>query len=196
MLHPSLAAAVVMSTLAFGCAHHPASPDCPQPESADTKAEEKSGSAEASEPLSVDPATGCAPEILSGPAEDDSAKAAKPAKKRSLKISLGKQSFRYAEDGEVVREGPVSSGAKGYSTPTGKFAVLSKDKDKVSSRYTNQIGMQAWMPYAIQFHGHYFLHEGWLPGYPDSHGCVRVGEKDARFLFDRLKIGDPVVVTR
>jgi lipoprotein-anchoring transpeptidase ErfK/SrfK len=54
--------------------------------------------------------------------------------------------------------------------------------------------MQAWMPYAIQFYGHYFLHEGWLPGYPDSHGCVRVGEQDARFLFERLRIGDPVLV--
>ena len=82
----------------------------------------------------------------------------------------------------------------GYPTPTGKFAVLGKEKDKVSSRYTNQLGMQAWMPYAIQFHGHYFLHEGWLPGYPDSHGCVRLGEKDARFLFEQMQLGDPVDV--
>ncbi|HSO82990.1 L,D-transpeptidase, partial [Thiocapsa sp.] len=79
-------------------------------------------------------------------------------------------------------------------TPRGTFSVLSKDKDKVSSRYTNQLGMQAWMPYSIQFYGHYFLHEGWLPGYPDSHGCVRVGEKDARFLFERMKVGDLVSV--
>jgi lipoprotein-anchoring transpeptidase ErfK/SrfK len=50
------------------------------------------------------------------------------------------------------------------------------------------------MPYSIQFSGHYFLHEGWLPGYPDSHGCVRVGEQDARFLFERMQIGDPVSV--
>ena len=115
---------------------------------------------------------------------------------RSLTISLGDQAFEYKEDEAVVRSGPISSGKPGNPTPTGRFRVLSKNADKVSSRYTNQLGMQAWMPYSIQFHGHYFLHEGWLPGYPDSHGCVRVGEKDARFLFERLRIGDPVLVVR
>lgn len=114
---------------------------------------------------------------------------------RKLSISLGEQAFTYTEDDEVVRAGPISSGADGYPTPTGTFAILGKDEDKVSSRYTNQLGMQAWMPYAMQFHGHYFLHEGWLPGHPDSHGCVRVGEKDARFLFERMKVGDAVTVT-
>ena len=116
------------------------------------------------------------------------------AKRRSLTISLGDQAFEYKEDESVVRSGPISSGKPGNPTPTGRFRVLSKDEDKVSTRYTNQLGMQAWMPYSIQFYGHYFLHEGWLPGYPDSHGCVRVGEKDARFLFERLRIGDPVLV--
>ena len=116
------------------------------------------------------------------------------AKRRSLTISLGDQAFEYKEDESVVRSGPISSGKPGNPTPTGRFKVLSKDEHKVSSRYTNQLGMQAWMPYSIQFYGHYFLHEGWLPGYPDSHGCVRVGEKDARFLFERLRIGDPVLV--
>jgi lipoprotein-anchoring transpeptidase ErfK/SrfK len=113
---------------------------------------------------------------------------------RALTIKLASQRFIYWENSQVVRTGPISSGREGYPTPTGQFSVLSKQKDKVSYRYTNQLGMQAWMPYSIQFSGHYFLHEGWLPGYPDSHGCVRVGEKDARFLFERLKIGDRIAV--
>jgi lipoprotein-anchoring transpeptidase ErfK/SrfK len=113
---------------------------------------------------------------------------------RALTIQLKGQRFVYQEDGRVVRVGPISSGREGYETPKGQFAVLSKDRDKVSSRYTNQLGWNAWMPYSIQFNGHYFLHEGWLPGYPDSHGCVRVGEQDARFLFDRLQVGDAVAV--
>ncbi|WP_157174645.1 L,D-transpeptidase [Thiocystis violascens] len=113
---------------------------------------------------------------------------------RALTINLKTQQFSYLVDGEAVRSGPISSGAQGYPTPTGTFSVLGKEKDKVSSRYTNTLGMQAWMPYSIRFHGHYFLHEGWLPGYPDSHGCVRLGEKDARFLFERMKIGDRVEV--
>jgi lipoprotein-anchoring transpeptidase ErfK/SrfK len=116
------------------------------------------------------------------------------AKSRDLTIRLGHQRFIYREDGQVVRTGPVSSGRAGYPTPRGRFSVLSKHKDKVSYRYTNQLGWPAWMPYSIQFSGHYFLHEGWLPGYPDSHGCVRVGEKDARFLYQRLRIGDRIAV--
>lgn len=115
-------------------------------------------------------------------------------KTRALTIELGRQRFVYSEDDHVVRTGPISSGREGYVTPKGQFSVLSKQKDKVSSRYQNQLGWPAWMPYSIQFHGHYFLHEGWLPGHPDSHGCVRVGEQDARFLFERMKIGDRVAV--
>jgi len=134
------------------------------------------------------------PETDTSTADIDAANSISTAKRRSLTISLGEQSFEYKEGESVVRSGPISSGRPGYPTPTGRFKVLGKDEDKVSSRYTNQLGMQAWMPYSIQFHGHYFLHEGWLPGHPDSHGCVRVGEKDARFLFERLRIGDPVLV--
>jgi len=115
---------------------------------------------------------------------------------RSVRIALGSQQFVYAEAGVPVRTGSISSGVPGHSTPTGHFAVLSKEQDKISSRYTNQLGMQAWMPYAIQFHGNYFLHEGWLPGYADSHGCVRLDEDDARFLFERLRIGDKVDVVK
>ncbi|NVZ08143.1 L,D-transpeptidase family protein [Allochromatium humboldtianum] len=143
------------------------------------------------------PAEPVASEPLPAPTEpttDTLTADADAAKRRSLTISLGDQAFEYKEDESVVRSGPISSGKPGNPTPTGRFKVLSKDEHKVSSRYTNQLGMQAWMPYSIQFYGHYFLHEGWLPGYPDSHGCVRVGEKDARFLFERLRIGDPVLV--
>ncbi len=113
---------------------------------------------------------------------------------RSLTISLDAQQFTYQVGGETVRVGSLSSGTEGHQTPTGHFSVLGKERDKVSSRYTNQLGMQAWMPYAIRFHGNYFLHEGWLPGYPDSHGCVRLGEQDARFLFEQMQPGDPVTV--
>lgn len=141
--------------------------------------------------LSAAPASPAEPAPPAVPS--DTARSTK-AKSRDLTIRLGNQRFIYREDGQVVRTGPISSGRAGYPTPRGRFSVLSKHKDKVSYRYTNQLGWPAWMPYSIQFSGHYFLHEGWLPGYPDSHGCVRVGEKDARFLYERLRIGDRVAV--
>jgi lipoprotein-anchoring transpeptidase ErfK/SrfK len=118
-----------------------------------------------------------------------------PAESRALRFHLGSQTFDYIEDGDLIRTGPISSAKPGAHTPTGKFAVLSKDKDKQSSLYKNEIGTQAWMPYSLQFHGNYFIHEGWLPGYAASHGCIRLGHYDARLLFERMKIGDPVTVS-
>lgn len=152
--------------------------------------------AEPTETKAAEPVTSEPLPAPTEPTTDTSTADVNATKGRSLTISLGSQSFEYKEGEAVVRSGPISSGKPGNPTPTGRFKVLGKDEDKISSRYTNQLGMQAWMPYSIQFHGHYFLHEGWLPGYPDSHGCVRVGEKDARFLFERLRIGDPVRVVR
>jgi hypothetical protein len=52
------------------------------------------------------------------------------------------------------------------------------------------------MPYSLQFRGPYFVHEGWVPGYADSHGCVRLRYEDARLLFDRIQLGDRIAVKR
>ncbi|MBK1722356.1 L,D-transpeptidase [Thiocystis violacea] len=183
-----------ISILLTACAHTPTESigDRPAPEPKTTDA--PSGE---TQPTQTDEQTAeTADGASSSPESDAATESADAAKTRKLTISLNQQAFTYAEDDQVVRVGPISSGAQGYPTPTGQFAVLSKDKDKVSSRYTNQLGMQAWMPYSLQFHGNYFLHEGWLPGYPDSHGCIRLGEKDARFLFETMKIGDPVIVAK
>ncbi len=170
-----------MAVLAIGCAHTPSQL---APESAGTELSEVGEQ-------TFEAIPGMSSEELPAAQPDQAGEEPKP---RALTINLASQQFTYSIDGEPARVGPISSGAEGYPTPTGKFAVLGKEKDKVSSRYTNQLGMQAWMPYSIQFHGNYFLHEGWLPGYPDSHGCVRLGEKDARFLFEQMQVGDPVEV--
>jgi lipoprotein-anchoring transpeptidase ErfK/SrfK len=115
---------------------------------------------------------------------------------RAIKFYLGTQTFDYLENGEVLVSGPIASGKASSPTPTGKFRVLSKNKDKESSRYDNEIGTPAWMPYSMQFYGNYFLHEGYLPGQPASHGCIRLGHHHAKLLFERMKIGDPVVVRK
>lgn len=118
------------------------------------------------------------------------------AEARGLQFYLSTQSFNYSENGEVVVSGPIASGKARSPTPKGKYRILSKDKDKESSRYDNEVGTPAWMPYAMQFYGNYFLHEGYLPGQPASHGCIRLGHDHARLLFERMKIGDPVIVSK
>lgn len=116
------------------------------------------------------------------------------AQSRALTIFLGSQTFEYVEDERVVVSGPISSGSKQHPTPAGNFRVLTKDKDKRSGKYTNYFDQNTPMPYSLQFTGPYFIHEGWLPGYADSHGCVRLSYEDARLLYDRIKVGDPVRV--
>jgi len=117
-----------------------------------------------------------------------------PAQSRALTIFIGSQTFEYVEDGRVIASGSVSSGSAEHPTPTGSFHVLSKQKDKRSGKYTNYFDQNTPMPYSLQFDGPYFIHEGWLPGYADSHGCVRLQYEDARFLFSRMQVGDPVRV--
>ncbi|WP_295392014.1 L,D-transpeptidase [uncultured Thiodictyon sp.] len=122
---------------------------------------------------------------------------ARPAgSSRRLTIHLGSQRFVYSEGGRAVRSGPVSSGRRGYGTPGGSYRVLSKQRHKFSSLYAGSNGRPASMPYAIQFRSNYFIHQGRLPGYPASHGCVRLHAGDAQFLFSRLRAGDPIVITR
>lgn len=126
--------------------------------------------------------------------EDDPRYALPRGDKRFLTIFLGSQTFEYVEDGRVITSGEISSGTAAHPTPTGSFRVQSKDRNKRSGSYTNYFDQNTPMPYSLQFYGPYFIHEGWIPGYPDSHGCVRLHYEDARFLFDRMRVGDRVVV--
>lgn len=96
----------------------------------------------------------------------------------------------YDADGWIVRA-PVSTGVKGRETPAGIFTVLQKRPDHRSNLYGD-----AWMPHmqrltwnGIAFHG------GPLPGYPASHGCVRMPYRFAKKMFDQTRIGMRVIVS-
>ena len=127
---------------------------------------------------------------------EDPRYAVPPARQRDVTIFLGSQTFEYREDGRVFASGPISSGSPERPTPAGSFRVLSKDEDKRSGKYTNYFDQKTPMPYSLQFHGPYFIHEGWLPGRADSHGCVRLKYEDAKLLFSRVEVGDPVLIKR
>jgi lipoprotein-anchoring transpeptidase ErfK/SrfK len=116
------------------------------------------------------------------------------AEKRQLDIRLATQRFNYFEDDQLVWSGPISSGTPEHPTPKGSYQVQSKDRNKRSGSYTNYFDRPTPMPFSLQFRGPYFVHEGYVTGRPESHGCVRLRHEDARFVYERMKVGDRVVV--
>jgi hypothetical protein len=107
-------------------------------------------------------------------------------------VSLGNQRVTiYDADGWIMRA-PVSSGRKGYETPAGIYAVIQKEAEHYSNLYED-----GYMPFMqrITWSG-IALHGGPLPGYPASHGCVRMPMEFAEHLFDLTKIGMRVIVAR
>ena len=95
----------------------------------------------------------------------------------------------YDADGWILRA-PVSTGIRGRETPAGVFAVIEKDKDHHSTMYDD-----AWMPnmQRITWNG-IALHGGPLPGYPASHGCIRMPYGFAERLFNKTQIGMRVII--
>jgi len=107
-------------------------------------------------------------------------------------VSLTEQRAVVYRNGLPIGVTTVSTGRKGYETPTGVFTILQKDKDHKSSKYN-----AAPMPYMqrLTWDG-VALHAGGLPGYPESHGCVHLPSEFARLLFDSSNTGMVVVVSQ
>lgn len=105
-------------------------------------------------------------------------------------VSLGAQRLTvYDSTGPILRS-PVSSGTAGHRTPTGVFSVIQKNRHHVSNIYSG-----APMPYMqrITWSG-IAMHAGVLPGYPASHGCIRLPFPVAARLFSMSKMGMRVIV--
>ena len=126
--------------------------------------------------------------------QDDAVEATSrtPGKPVMAVVSLGDQRVTiYDKDGAIMH-GPISSGATPNDTPPGIYAILQKNREHYSNRYDD-----AAMPFMqrITWTG-IALHAGALPGYPASHGCVRLRHDFAGQLFDMTKLGMRVVVSR
>lgn len=116
------------------------------------------------------------------------------AETRRLDLHLASQTFGYYENEQLVWSGLISSGADEHPTPRGNFLVTAKDINKRSGSYTNYFDWPTPMPYALQFKGPYWVHEGYVPNAPASHGCVRLRHEDAKFVYARIRVGDPINV--
>ena len=108
-----------------------------------------------------------------------------------LVVSLDEQRAYVYRNGIAIGVSTISSGKPGKDTPTGVFTILQKNKDHKSNLYNN-----APMPYMqrLTWDG-IALHGGTLPGYPASHGCVRLPHPFAAKVFGVTRTGDTVVVS-
>lgn len=114
------------------------------------------------------------------------------------RVSLEHQTMTVTENGFVKYRWKVSTGRKGYITPTGSYSAKWASKNHRSRKYNN-----APMPFAIFFKGGYAVHATYETkrlGQPASHGCVRLHPEDAARFFSlatQTGLGNTrIVITR
>ena len=135
----------------------------------------------------------------------------------SIVVDLGEQEAYLFRGKHQTASSRISSGREGHRTPTGRFSVIRKDIDHRSSLYgayvdnsgrvvkanvdsrkdskprgTHFVG--ASMPFFVEFSPGYGLHQGYLPGVPASHGCIRMPYWKARQFYDAAPLGTPVTL--
>ena len=133
-----------------------------------------------------------------------------------VEIDLSQQTAYLINGRRVVMQSPISSGRYGHLTSTGSFKVIEKERSHNSSIYGKIVDgsgrtviadadvdmhvpsgcrfVPAPMPYFMRFHGADGLHAGYLPGYPASHGCVRMPDQMAIAFYNAVEVGTPVTV--
>jgi L,D-transpeptidase catalytic domain len=136
----------------------------------------------------------------------------------SVKISLGEQRAYFYKGGVLVGVSQLSTGREGLNTPTGTYKIIQKDKDHVSSLFGDYVDSSGKvvvpnvdikkdpkppgthfqgtpMPYFMRIVSGTGMHAGYLPGYPASHGCIRMPEFMAEDFFRSVSVGTPVTIT-
>ena len=136
--------------------------------------------------------------------------------KTSIEIDLQEQTAYLVRNRHVILSTPICSGRPGHLTETGSFHVIDKERFHFSSLYgriVDRFGrtiladadadmavprgckfVPGTMNYFIRFDGPTGMHAGVLPGYPASHGCVRLPKQNAIAFFDAVGVGTPVTV--
>jgi len=173
---------------ALGCALLLSSACVPAHATAET-AEDKAAAANAAELAKADLiATFDRPTLENGEFVWKSGKAAGEVDR--VVISLSDQlAFAYHGD-ELIGASTISSGADEKPTPTGIFPILEKQRLHRSIKYDN-----APMPFMQRLDDYGIaLHAGRLPGYPASHGCVRLPAAFAAKLFAATRVGTVVLI--
>ena len=135
-----------------------------------------------------------------------------------VRINLEQQKAFFYKGDELVGVSLISTGREGHDTPHGRFAIQQKDRDHVSSVYGDYVDAAsgvpvkkeidrrvdpmpagakydgARMPFFMRINGGVGMHEGFLPGYAASHGCIRMPGFMAAAFFRNVSVGTPVVI--
>ena len=131
-------------------------------------------------------------------------------------INLSDQRAYLVQQERVTLVSPIASGKPGWPTPTGNFSIFNKDINHRSRSFGSVVDAYgrvvnsnatpasrvppgghyrpAPMPYFMEFSPAIGMHAGFLPGYPASHGCVRMPRDFAALFFERVHTGTPVTV--
>ena len=133
-------------------------------------------------------------------------------------VHIGEQKAYFYKGKTLVGWTTVSTGKPGFGTPPGHYTVLSKDVDHVSTAFGDYVDDQgnvvrsnidarkdsrpkgthfdgARMPYAMFFRSGYAMHQGYVPPFAASHGCIRIPKGMASQFFEHAPVGTPVTVT-
>ena len=134
-------------------------------------------------------------------------------------LDLSQQVADFYRGAVLVGRSRICSGDVNHHTPTGKLSILEKHRDHVSSRYGDFVFADGTVaranvdvktdsaPAGSHFKGSPMtnfmrlthdgvgMHTGFLPGYPASHGCVRMPDKMSAIFFENVQVGTPVLVT-
>jgi ankyrin repeat protein len=106
-----------------------------------------------------------------------------------IEISLSSQHVAVVKDGVPIFNTVCSTGRQGYSTRAGSYVITDKDRSHRSTIYKVE------MPYFMRLSCLDFgMHEGVVPNYPASHGCIRLPSEAARKLFAEIPVGTLVTV--
>ena len=135
----------------------------------------------------------------------------------SVIIYLKEQRAYFYKADQLVGVSQVSAGREGHNTPIGNYKIVQKDLDHASNLYGDYVDASgnvvqkdvevgkdpkppgavfkgAPMPFFMRITGGVGMHKGYLPGYPASHGCIRMPGKMAESFFNNVEVGTPVQI--
>ena len=134
-------------------------------------------------------------------------------------IDISQQKLFYYRGGKLVGVSAVSTGREGHDSPMGHFKVRKKEKEHASNLYGDFVDASGTvvvknvdvtkdkppagthfqgssMPWFMEFAPGVGMHTGFLPGIPDSHGCIRLPDRMAKTFFEVTPMGTPVTVEK